>query len=64
VIVISLQSAYMSSTVLKDTIIDKPINGMVSDAAHGWWRKRTSLLIATSTYSTILMCWVPTLFSY
>ncbi|PBK65063.1 hypothetical protein ARMSODRAFT_892158, partial [Armillaria solidipes] len=64
VIVISLQSAYMSSTVIKDTIIGEPVNGMVSDAAHGWWRKRTSLLIVTSTYSTILMCWVPALFSY
>ncbi len=64
VIVISLQSAYMSSTATKDTIIGEPVNGMVSDAAHGWWRKRTSLLIVTSTYSTILMCWVPALFSY
>ncbi|KAK0213455.1 hypothetical protein DFS33DRAFT_1377944 [Desarmillaria ectypa] len=54
----------MSSTVIKDTIIGKPVNGMVSDAAHGWWRKQTSLLIVTSTYSTILMCWVPALFSY
>ncbi|SJL14811.1 uncharacterized protein ARMOST_18282 [Armillaria ostoyae] len=54
----------MSSTVIKDTIIGEPVNGMVSDAAHGWWRKRTSLLIVTSTYSTILMCWVPALFSY
>ena len=62
--VISLQSPFMVSQLVKDGIVDGPVNGTVNDAAHGWWKGRTSLLMITSAYSTDLLCWVPGLFSY
>ncbi|KAJ3897067.1 hypothetical protein F5879DRAFT_780036, partial [Lentinula edodes] len=42
----------------------EPVNGIVSDAAHGFWRERNSLLITSSIYEAELHCWVPGLFSY
>lgn len=64
VTVISLQSPFMVSQLVKDGSIDGPVNGTVNDAAHGWWKQRTSLLMITSAYSPDLLCWVPGLFSY
>lgn len=64
VTVISLQSPFMVSQLVKDGSIDGPVNGTVNDAAHGWWKERTSLLMITSAYSPDLLCWVPGLFSY
>ncbi|KAH6908510.1 hypothetical protein BKA70DRAFT_1222704 [Coprinopsis sp. MPI-PUGE-AT-0042] len=43
---------------------DGAINGILTDAAHGWWKDRTNLLIVTSLFCTRLCRWVPTLFSY
>ncbi|KAH6876457.1 hypothetical protein BKA70DRAFT_1240161 [Coprinopsis sp. MPI-PUGE-AT-0042] len=43
---------------------DGAINGILTDAAHGWWKDRTNLLIVTSLFCTRLCHWVPTLFSY
>ncbi|TFK35257.1 hypothetical protein BDQ12DRAFT_668748 [Crucibulum laeve] len=51
VTVISLQTPFMRSQLIKDYILDEPVNGLVSDAAHGWWRDE-------------LLCWVPGVFSY
>lgn len=62
--VISLQSPFMVSQLVKDGNVDGPLNGTVNDAAHGWWKERTSLLMITSAYSADLLCWVPGLFSY
>jgi hypothetical protein len=39
VTVISLQTAFMVSQLVKDALLDGPINGLVSDAAHGWWQE-------------------------
>lgn len=64
VTVISLQTPFMRSQLVKDYILDEPVNGLVSDAAHGWWRERTSLLIVSSCYCSELLCWVPGVFSY
>jgi hypothetical protein len=64
VTVISVQSAFMLSQLVKDRVLDGPINGVVNDAAHGWWRERNSLLIVTSTYSPDIFCWVPGVLSY
>lgn len=62
--VISSQTAFMRSQLVKDDILDGPVNGMVSDAAHGWWKDRKALLMVSSTYSPVLHCWVPGVVSY
>ena len=62
--VISMQTAFMASRVIHDDIDDSPINGLVNDAAHGWWQSKNCLLMVTSSYCLALHCWVPVLFSY
>jgi hypothetical protein len=62
--VISTQTAFMCSQLVKDYILDGPLNGMVSDAAHGFWKDRKALLMVSSTYSPVLHCWVPGVVSY
>lgn len=64
VTVISFQTPLMVSQLIHDTILDQPVNGLVNDAAHGWWKEQNSLLMITSAYSPELRCWVPGLFSY
>ncbi|KAJ7024054.1 hypothetical protein C8F04DRAFT_890996, partial [Mycena alexandri] len=65
VTVICMQTPFMASQLLKTELITSgPVNGLVSDAAHGWWLIRTSLLIITSVYCVSLYCWVPAIFSY
>ncbi|KAF5378164.1 hypothetical protein D9615_007525 [Tricholomella constricta] len=64
VTVISLQTKFMRSQLLKEEILNEPVNGMVNDAAHGWWKERTSLLMVTSTYCPVLSCWVPGVLSF
>ncbi|KAF9030656.1 hypothetical protein BJ165DRAFT_1358700 [Panaeolus papilionaceus] len=54
----------MCSQLIKDSPLDGPINGMVNDAAHGWWKESNSLLMVTSTYCPQLHCWVPSVMSY
>ncbi|KAG6856983.1 hypothetical protein H0H87_011372, partial [Tephrocybe sp. NHM501043] len=62
--VISTQTPFMRSQLLKDEPVDAPVNGLVSDAAHGWWAYRTHLLMVTSVYSPVLFCWVPAVMSF
>ena len=62
--VISVQSPLMRSQLVKERLLDGPINGLVSDAAHGWWKECTSLLVVSSTYCPDLLCWVPGVLSY
>ncbi|KIK04782.1 hypothetical protein K443DRAFT_4324 [Laccaria amethystina LaAM-08-1] len=57
--VISTQTAFMCSQ-----LVNGPLNGMVSDAAHGFWKDRKALLMVSSTYSPVLHCWVPGVVSY
>lgn len=64
VTVISVQSSFMRSQLVKERLLEGPINGLVSDAAHGWWKERTSLLVVSSTYCPALLCWVPGVLSY
>ncbi|KAJ6481243.1 hypothetical protein C8R47DRAFT_1322273 [Mycena vitilis] len=65
VTVICMQTPFMASQLLKsEPIATGPVNGLVSDAAHGWWLVRTALLIVTSVYCRELCCWVPGIFSY
>lgn len=65
--IISLQTATLRSQLVKDYILsgsDANVNGIVSDAAHGFWRDHSALLIVSSTFSPNLRCWVPGLLSY
>ena len=64
VTVISVQSSLMRSEMVKERLLDGPINGLVNDAAHGWWKERKSLLIMSSSYCPDLLCWVPGVISY
>ena len=54
----------MGTLLLKDDALEGPLNGMVNDAAHGWWREQNSLLMVTSTYCLELCCWVPGVLSF
>ena len=62
--VISVQSPFMRSQMVKERLLEGPINGLVSDAAHGWWKERSSLLVVSSIYCPDLLCWVPGVLSY
>jgi hypothetical protein len=64
VTVISVQSVLMRTEMVKERLLDGPINGLVNDAAHGWWKERTSLLVMSSSYCPDLLCWVPGVISY
>lgn len=64
VAVISMQSSVLASAFIKELIPNEAINGIVSDAAHGYWQDDGALLIISSTYSPVLRCWVPGVFSY
>ena len=45
-------------------ITDDPVNGILTDAAHGYWKEGNNLLIVSSAYSVLLHCWIPGLLSY
>jgi hypothetical protein len=64
VTVIVMQSPFMASQLVKDSILEGSVNGLATDAAHGFWLVRNSLLIVTSCYGPDLLCWVPGVFSY
>ncbi|KAF8886613.1 hypothetical protein CPB84DRAFT_1654903, partial [Gymnopilus junonius] len=59
VTVISVQTNFMRSQLVKESCLEGPVNRMVNDAAHGWWKERNSLLMVSSTYCPDLLCWVP-----
>ncbi|KAJ6523273.1 hypothetical protein DFH09DRAFT_1420994, partial [Mycena vulgaris] len=64
--VIVMQTSFMAARLIKSSSVDaEAVNGIVSDAAHGVWRERNSLLIVSSTYEPVqLKCWVPGIVSY
>lgn len=64
VTVISCQTNFMRSQLVKSNRLESAVNGTVNDAAHGYWRERNSLLMVSSTYSPGLLCWVPGVLSY
>ncbi|KAF9059312.1 hypothetical protein BDP27DRAFT_1453400 [Rhodocollybia butyracea] len=60
--VVSAQTSFMASQLHDEALkIDGPFNGIVSDAAHGWWRVRNSLLLVISVFCQTLLAWVPVL---
>jgi hypothetical protein len=65
--VVSMQSKLMASQLIKDAILpdqSEALNGLISDAAHGFWLERNYLLIVSLVYSPLLHCWVPGIFSF
>lgn len=66
VVVISMQQPLMLAELVKETRVtsDDPVNGIVSDAAHGFWLQRNCLLVISSGYSHSLHCWIPGILSY
>ncbi|KAF9468215.1 hypothetical protein BDZ94DRAFT_1184677 [Collybia nuda] len=64
VTIVALQTRFMRSQLVKEHIVEDAVNGIVSDAAHGFWRDKTNLLIISSTYCTTLNCWVPGIMTY
>ncbi|KAF5361206.1 hypothetical protein D9757_013608 [Collybiopsis confluens] len=65
VIVVSAQTPFMASQLHVDGFsISGPFNGIVSDAAHNWWKDQSALLIISSIFSEILQQWIPALISY
>ena len=67
VVVICMHQPLMLAELVKEnsmSIPDEPVNGIVSDAAHGFWRERNCLLIVSSAYSATLRCWIPGVLSY
>lgn len=65
VTVVTMQSDLMAAQLVKDYLLEgDPVNGIVSDAAHGFWRERNHLLIVSSVYSPLLQCWVPSIMSF
>ena len=64
IVVLSMQSQVLAGDFLKELIPNEAINGIVSDAAHGYWLDNNALLIVSSTYSPVLSAWVPGVFTY
>jgi hypothetical protein len=56
--VISFQTDFMASLLVKDEDLTRPVNGIVTDATHGFWKNKTNLLIISSVYYDALKCWV------
>lgn len=61
---IVMQTRYMASNLVNDQLNDQAVNGIVTDAAHGYWNDPKALLLISSVYSFALNCWVPALISY
>ncbi|EIW84332.1 hypothetical protein CONPUDRAFT_142660 [Coniophora puteana RWD-64-598 SS2] len=64
VTVLTMQSKFMKTLLLKDHITDEPVNGFVTDATHKYFADHNALLLITATYSLELTRWVPVQFAY
>ncbi|KAF4620872.1 hypothetical protein D9613_000021 [Agrocybe pediades] len=64
VTVISVQTPFMRSNLIKDDALTGPVNGIVNDATHSYWKEKNALLMISSCYCPILFCWLPGLMSY
>lgn len=63
--VISIQQPLMLAELVKEMVVtSEPVNGVVSDTAHGFWRQWNCLLVVSSAYSRTLNCWIPGVLSY
>ncbi|KAE9400087.1 hypothetical protein BT96DRAFT_993402 [Gymnopus androsaceus JB14] len=59
-----LQTEWMRSQFLDDRSFDRPLNGLLSDAAHKYWESPDGKLIVTSIFNKLMLKWVPVLFIY
>ncbi|KAJ7474341.1 hypothetical protein FB451DRAFT_1467183 [Mycena latifolia] len=65
VTVISMQTPFMASQLVKNHIIQRDaINGIVSDGAHGYFLEHKAILLMSSSYCLDLDGWVPGIMSY
>ncbi|KAF5313015.1 hypothetical protein D9619_002316 [Psilocybe cf. subviscida] len=64
VTVISFQTPTMESILIKPDLLEKPVNGIVSDATHKWFKDGSSFLIVSSVYCPELSSWAPVLMSF
>ncbi|KAF5368795.1 hypothetical protein D9757_012291 [Collybiopsis confluens] len=62
--IVSIQTEWIRDRIISETVTAGPLNGMVSDGAHGYWNHSSLVLIITSTFSKKLQIWVPNLFTY
>jgi len=64
VTVISVQTQFMRSNLVKDDVLAGPINGIVNNATHSFWKEKNALLMISSCYCPVLFRWVPGIMSY
>lgn len=64
VTVIIMQTRYMASKLLKDRIDSDAVNGIISEAAHGYFLDPTTLLIISSVFGIELYRWIPGIMTY
>lgn len=62
--VISFQTEAMQELLVKFDLVDKPVNGIMSDATHKFFKESEAVLVMTSAYSPELQSWAPGLMSY
>ncbi|ESK89903.1 hypothetical protein Moror_818 [Moniliophthora roreri MCA 2997] len=62
--VITCQTCWMAEWLILAAKNPDGFNGSVLDAAHGWFRVLSLLLITTSVFSRSMQCWVPGTYSY
>ncbi|PPQ73168.1 hypothetical protein CVT25_011549, partial [Psilocybe cyanescens] len=64
VAVITVQSKFMWSNLVKHSLLERLINGMVNDATHDWWEEHGALLMVTLMYCPVFFYWVAGVISY
>lgn len=64
VTVISMQNPFMARNLVNKEFHDDPVNGINNDAAHGFWLRRNSLLMVSSSFCGDMRSWIPALWSY
>ncbi|KAF9258977.1 hypothetical protein L218DRAFT_947980, partial [Marasmius fiardii PR-910] len=65
--VVSCQTQFMLDRPVESTRSrswKKGLSGLVSDAAHGWFKEKNSLLVTTSIFPPLLKSWAPEIYSY
>uniref|UniRef100_D8PWE0 PHD-type domain-containing protein n=1 Tax=Schizophyllum commune (strain H4-8 / FGSC 9210) TaxID=578458 RepID=D8PWE0_SCHCM len=62
--VISMQTPYMRQQLVRVHTLASTVNGIVTDAAHKFWREKNTVLIISSVYSDTLHRWIPALITY
>ena len=68
--IVTVQTAFMATQLYLSMLAmglsqhAQPINGLVSDAAHKFFKESNSVLMVTSLYCAVLRRWIPALMSY